>query len=57
MEDIVVESDLQIRMHQDNSINPSVIHTIHIEDLKHESYTWEQANDAEMNERWCLLWI
>ena len=46
MEEIVVESDLQVRMQQDNSINPSVIHTIHMEDLKHESYTWGQANDA-----------
>ena len=43
MEEIVVDSDLHVRMQQDDSINPSVIHTIYIKDLKHVSYTWVQA--------------
>ena len=39
IQETVVDSDLRVRMQQDNSINPSVIHVIRLEDLKHISYT------------------
>ena len=39
IQETVVESDLRVRVQQDNSINPSVIHAIRLEDLRHISYT------------------
>ena len=39
MQEIVVESDLEVRMQQDHSINPSVIHTIFTHNLSHSNYT------------------
>ena len=40
MYEIVVESDLEVWMQQDNSVNPSVIHTIFTHNLRHSQYTW-----------------
>ena len=42
MQKLLVDSDLQVRMQQDNSINPSVVDTIFTNDMMHFSYT--QAN-------------
>ena len=39
MQEIVVESDLEVRMQQDHSINPSVIYTIFTQKLSHSNYT------------------
>ena len=39
MQEIVVESDLEVRMQQDHSINPSVIYTIFTQNLSHSNYT------------------
>ena len=42
MQDIVVDSDLEVRMEKDNSLNPSIIYTIFTQDLSHSHYTWER---------------
>ena len=39
MQEIVVESDLEIRMQQDHSINPSAIYTLFTQNLSHSNYT------------------
>ena len=39
MQELEVESDLQVRMQQDGSINPSVIYAILTDDLTQQSYT------------------
>ena len=39
MQKLLVDSDLQVRMQQDNSINPSVIDTIFTNDMMYFSYT------------------
>ena len=39
MQDSVVESDLDVRMQQDNSRNPSVIYTMFTGNLGHSYYT------------------
>ena len=40
MQDIVVDSDLEVRMQQDNSLNLSIIYTIFTQDLSHSHFTW-----------------
>ena len=39
IKELMVDSDFQVRMQQDNSINPSVIDTIFTNDMIHSSYT------------------
>ena len=39
MNELMVDSDLQVHMQQDNSINPSVIDTIFTNDMIRSSYT------------------
>ena len=53
MQDIVVESDLDVRMQQDDSRNPSVIYTILTGNLRHTHYTWAciQTRKYDSNNR------
>ena len=39
MQEMMVDSDLEVRMQQDNSINPSTLSTIYTEDMSHSIYT------------------